>query len=188
MLGGFTLALMVVAGWSAREARAVAARLPDECPSGAVRRRGLRRRRPSRALMTGFAALGLPLGLHRSARRSPAASSSTAALDLRAADAEAQPDLADRPAPSASSASEAWRQLRQGARQDRHRRRRASWSTLWAERDRLEAFAQLEPAALLPATLDLAIKLMARVLAVFAVIARRRFRLPALHLVPAPDA
>ncbi|MFA6965049.1 flagellar biosynthesis protein FlhB [Bosea sp. (in: a-proteobacteria)] len=45
------------------------------------------------------------------------------------------------------------------------------WVTLWNEHDRLESFAQMNIAALLPATLVLAIKLMASALALFAVIA-----------------
>lgn len=43
--------------------------------------------------------------------------------------------------------------------------------TLWAEHDRLEGFAQMDVAALLPASLKLAIKLMGAVLALFAVVA-----------------
>lgn len=43
--------------------------------------------------------------------------------------------------------------------------------TLWKEHDRLESFAQMSVAAMLPATLSLTIKLMASVLALFAVIA-----------------
>lgn len=43
--------------------------------------------------------------------------------------------------------------------------------TLWKEHDRLESFATMSAAALLPATLALTIKLMASVLALFAVIA-----------------
>ena len=45
------------------------------------------------------------------------------------------------------------------------------WITLWNEHDRLEGFAQMNIAAVLPATLVLAIKLMASALALFAVIA-----------------
>lgn len=42
---------------------------------------------------------------------------------------------------------------------------------LWGERDRLDAFARLDPAALLPATLGVAGKLMGGVLAIFALLA-----------------
>ncbi len=45
------------------------------------------------------------------------------------------------------------------------------WITLWNEHDRLEGFAQMSVAALLPATLVLAIKLMGAALALFAVVA-----------------
>ena len=42
---------------------------------------------------------------------------------------------------------------------------------LWGERDRLDAFARMEVAALMPATLALTVKLMASVLAIYAVLA-----------------
>ncbi|MFE1600868.1 flagellar biosynthesis protein FlhB [Methylobacterium sp. ID0610] len=41
---------------------------------------------------------------------------------------------------------------------------------LWGDRDRLEAFAQLDPVAILPATLALALRLMAGILAAYVVI------------------
>ena len=45
------------------------------------------------------------------------------------------------------------------------------WMVLWGERDHLQAFAQMDVRALLPAVLVLTIKLMAGVLAIFAIIA-----------------
>jgi len=45
------------------------------------------------------------------------------------------------------------------------------WFTLWNQHDRLEAFVQMNVAALMPATLTLAIKLMGSVLALFAIVA-----------------
>ena len=45
------------------------------------------------------------------------------------------------------------------------------WMVLWGERDHLQAFAQMDVRALLPAVLVLTIKLMVGVLAIFAIIA-----------------
>jgi flagellar biosynthetic protein FlhB len=45
------------------------------------------------------------------------------------------------------------------------------WYTLWNEHDRMETFAEMDVAALMPATLSLAIKLMGAVLALFAIVA-----------------
>ena len=45
------------------------------------------------------------------------------------------------------------------------------WYTLWGQHDRLEGFAQMSVEALMPATLSLAIQLMGAVLALFAIIA-----------------
>lgn len=168
VLCGFTLSLLVAAGWSAQ---GVALSLRSflmnahQVPSGGdaffnVTRQGV---------MTGFAALGLPFAFILCAALAGALIQHKPLWTT-----EPMMPKFDRISPLAGAkrlfGKEAWFNFAKGLAKILLVGIVVS-ITLWNEHDRLESLAQMSVAALLPATLALTIKLMASALALFAVIA-----------------
>lgn len=168
VLCGFTLALLVAAGSAAREATLqLRAFLMNahQVPSGGDALFHV----TSKGVMTGFAALSLPLGFILVAALAGALIQHKPLWTTE----PLMPKL-NRISPMAGAkrvfGKEAWFNFAKGL---------AKimlvgvgvWMVLWGERDRLQSFAQMDVHALLPAVLVLTIKLMAGVLAIFAVIA-----------------
>jgi flagellar biosynthetic protein FlhB len=168
VLGGFTLALLVGAGWSARDAALSlrgflmnAHQVPaDAAGFTAVTQQGV---------MTGFAALGLPFAFILFAALAGALIQHKPLWTF-----EPLMPKFSRISPMAGAnrmfGKEAWVNFAKGLVKT-GLIGAVVWITLWGQHDRLEAFAQMDVTALLPAVLSLAIKLMASVLALFAVVA-----------------
>lgn len=168
VLCGFTLALLVAAGWSARDSALSlrsylmnAHQVPgDGAAFAAVTQKGV---------MTGFAAVGMPLAFILVAALAGALIQHKPLWTF-----EPLMPKFDRISPLAGAkrifGKEAWINFAKGIAKT-GLIGVVLWMTLWNERHRLESFAQMDVAALLPATLALAIKLMASALALFAVIA-----------------
>lgn len=168
VLCGFTLSLVVAAGWSARDAalslRGFLMNAHQVPPDGAgfshVATQGV---------LTGFAALGLPFGFILCAAL-------VGALIQHKPGWTVDPLMPkfSRLSPMAGAkrmfGKEALVNFAKGLAKV-GLVGAVVWMTLWAEHDRLEGFAQMSVSALLPATLVLAVKLMASALAFFAVIA-----------------
>jgi flagellar biosynthetic protein FlhB len=168
VLCGFTMALLVGAGWSARDAalslRAFLMNAHQVPPDGAgfaqVAQQGV---------MAGFAALGLPFAFILCAALAGAMIQHKPLWTFD----PLMPKFS-RISPMAGAkrmfGKEAWVNFAKGLAKT-GLVGAVLWMTLWAEHDRLEGFAQMSVSALLPATLVLAIKLMASALALFAIIA-----------------
>lgn len=168
VLGGFTLALLVAAGWSAGAAALSlrgflmnAHQVPaDAAGFAAVTQRGV---------LTGFAALGLPFAFILCAAFAGALIQHKPLWTFE----PLTPKLS-RLSPMAGAkrmfGPEAWVNFAKGLAKTVLIGTVVSL-TLWSQHDRLEAFAQMNVSALLPAALTLAVKLMGSVLALFAVIA-----------------
>lgn len=168
VLCGFTLALLVAAGWSAGAAALSlrgflmnAHQVPaDAAGFTAVTRQGV---------MTGFAALGLPFAFILCAALAGALIQHKPLWTF-----EPLMPKFSRLSPMAGAkrmfGPEAWVNFAKGLAKT-GMIGAIVWFTLWGQHDRLEAFAQMSVTALLPATLTLAIKLMGSVLALFAVVA-----------------
>lgn len=168
VLCGFTLALLVGAGWSSREAlgtlRAFLMNAHQVPADGAgfmqVTRQGV---------LTGFMALGMPFAFILCAGLAGALLQHKLLWTV-----EPLMPKFDRINPLSGIkrifGKEAWVNFGKGLAKTALIGI-VVWITLWNEHDRLGAFAQMEVAALLPATLALAIKLMGAVLALFAVVA-----------------
>jgi len=168
VLCGFTLALLVAAGWSAGAAALSlrgflmnAHQVPaDAAGFTAVTRQGV---------MTGFAALGLPFAFILCAALAGALIQHKPLWTF-----EPLMPKFSRLSPMAGAkrmfGAEAWVNFAKGLAKT-GLIGTIVWLTLWGQHDRLEAFVQMNVTALLPATLTLAIKLMGSVLALFAVIA-----------------
>ena len=168
VLCGFTLALLVGAGWAARDSalslRAFlmnAHQVPSDGSAFAhVAKQGV---------MTGFAALGLPFAFILVAALAGALIQHKPLWTFD----PLMPKL-NRISPMAGAkrmfGKEAWVNFAKGLAKT-GLVGAVLWITLWNEHDRLEGFAQMSVAALLPATLVLAIKLMGAALALFAVVA-----------------
>lgn len=168
VLSGFTLALLVAAGSSARDA-ALSLRSflmnAHQVPSGGdalfkVTQHGV---------TTGFAAIGLPLGFILVA-------AFAGALIQHKPLWTTEPLMPkfNRISPMAGAkrifGKEAWVNFAKGLAKIMLVGIAVS-VVLWGEHDRLQSFAQMDVHALMPAVLVLTIKLMATVLAIFAVIA-----------------
>jgi flagellar biosynthetic protein FlhB len=168
VLGGFTLALLITAGSAAREAtlslRAFLMNAHQVPSDGAAFFQVT-----SKGVMTGFAALGLPLGLVLIA-------AFAGALIQHKPLWTTEPLMPkfDRISPLAGAkrifGKDAWVNFAKGLAKIALVGV-AVWMVLWGERDRLQTFAQMDVRALMPAVLLLTVKLMAGVLAIFAVIA-----------------
>lgn len=168
VLGGFTLALLVAAGWSAGAAALSlrgflmnAHQVPaDAAGFAAVTQRGV---------LTGFAALGLPFAFILCAAFAGALIQHKPLWTF-----EPLTPKFSRLSPMAGAkrmfGPEAWVNFAKGLAKTVLIGTVVSL-TLWSQHDRLEAFAQMNVSALLPAALTLAVKLMGSVLALFAVIA-----------------
>jgi flagellar biosynthetic protein FlhB len=168
VLCGFTLALLVAAGWSARDA-ALSLRgflmNAHQVPSDGAAFFNVTRQ----GVMTGFSALGLPFAFILIAAL-------TGALIQHRPLWTFEPMMPkfDRISPMAGAkrmfGKEAWVNFAKGLAKT-GLVGIVLWITLWNEHDRLESFATMDVTALLPATLALTIKLMGSALALFAVIA-----------------
>lgn len=168
VLCGFTMALLVGAGWSAREAALSlrsflmnAHQVPSDGSAFAnVAKQGV---------MTGFAALGLPFAFILCAALAGALIQNKPLWTF-----DPMMPKFSRISPMAGAkrmfGKEAWVNFAKGLAKT-GLIGAVLWTTLWNEHDRLESFAQMNVSALLPAALVLAIKLMASALALFAVIA-----------------
>ena len=168
VLCGFTLALLIAAGSAAREATLqLRAFLMNahQVPSGGDALFQV----TAKGVMTGFTALALPLGFILVAALAGALIQHKPLWTT-----EPLMPKFNRISPMAGLkrifGKEAWVNFAKGL---------AKimlvgvgvWMVLWGERDHLQAFAQMDVRALLPAVLVLTIKLMAGVLAIFAIIA-----------------
>ncbi|POR53952.1 flagellar biosynthesis protein FlhB [Bosea psychrotolerans] len=168
VLCGFTLALLVAAGWSAREA-ALSLRSflmnAHQVPSDGTAFMNVTRQ----GVMTGFSAIGLPLAFILCAALAGALIQHKPLWTF-----EPMMPKFSRISPMAGAkrmfGKEAWVNFAKGLAKT-CLIGIVLWTTLWNEHDRLESFAQMDVSALLPATLALTIKLMASALALFAVIA-----------------
>jgi flagellar biosynthetic protein FlhB len=168
VLCGFTLALLVGAGWSARDA-ALSLRSflmnAHQVPSDAAAFSAV----TSKGVMTGFMAMGLPLAFILVAALAGALIQHRPLWTF-----EPMTPKFSRISPMAGAkrlfGKEAWVNFAKGLAKT-GLVGVVLWITLWNEHDRLQSFAQMDVAALLPATLALAIKLMASALALFAVVA-----------------
>jgi flagellar biosynthetic protein FlhB len=168
VLGGFTLSLLVAAGWSARDAMLSLRGFlmnahqvsSDGASFAAVTQKGV---------MTGFAAIGLPFAFILCAGLAGALIQHRPLWTF-----EPMLPKFNRISPMAGAkrmfGKEAWVNFAKGLAKTALIGV-VLWITLWNEHDRLESFAQMDVRALLPATLALTIKLMASALALFAVIA-----------------
>jgi flagellar biosynthetic protein FlhB len=168
VLCGFTLSLLVAAGWSAREA-ALSLRSflmnAHQVPSDGTSFMNVTRQ----GVMTGFSAIGLPLAFILCAALAGALIQHRPLWTF-----EPMMPKFSRISPMAGAkrmfGKEAWVNFAKGLAKT-GLIGIVLWTTLWNEHDRLESFAQMNVSALLPATLALTIKLMASALALFAVIA-----------------
>jgi flagellar biosynthetic protein FlhB len=168
VLCGFTLALLVAAGWSARES-ALSLRSflmnAHQVPSDGTAFMNVTRQ----GIMTGFSAIGLPLAFILCAALAGALIQHKPLWTF-----EPLMPKFSRISPMAGAkrmfGKEAWVNFAKGLAKT-GLIGVVLWTTLWNEHDRLESFAQMNVSALLPATLALTIKLMASALALFAVIA-----------------
>ncbi|SFJ26351.1 flagellar biosynthetic protein FlhB [Bosea sp. OK403] len=168
VLCGFTLALLVAAGWSARDA-ALSLRSflmnAHQVPSDGTSFMNVTRQ----GVMTGFSAIGLPLAFILCAALAGALIQHRPLWTF-----EPLMPKFSRISPMAGAkrmfGKEAWVNFAKGLAKT-GLIGIVLWTTLWNEHDRLESFAQMNVSALLPATLALTIKLMASALALFAVIA-----------------
>jgi flagellar biosynthetic protein FlhB len=168
VLGGFTLALLIGAGWSASTAtlslRSFLMNAHQVPPDGsafyAVTKQGI---------YTGFAALGLPLGLILGAALIGALIQHKPLWTF-----EPMMPKFSRISPMAGAkrmfGKEALVNFAKGLAKT-ILVGLVLWITLWNEHDRLEALVQMDITAMMPAALALAIKLMGSALAFFAVIA-----------------
>lgn len=168
VLCGFTLALLVGAGWAARDsALALRAFLMNahQVPSDGSAFANVAKQ----GVMTGFTALGLPFAFILVAALMGALIQHKPLWTFD----PLMPKFS-RISPMAGAkrmfGKEAWVNFAKGLAKT-GLVGAVLWITLWNEHDRLEGFAQMNVAALLPATLALAIKLMASALGLFAVIA-----------------
>jgi flagellar biosynthetic protein FlhB len=168
VLCGFTLALLVAAGWSAREAMlSLRAFLMNahQVPSDSAAFMQV----TQRGVLTGFMALGLPFAFILCAAL-------VGALIQHKPLWTVDPLMPkfNRISPMAGAkrmfGKDAWINFAKGLAKT-SLIGAVVWFTLWGEHDRLEAFTQMNVEALMPATLILAIKLMGTVLALFAIIA-----------------
>lgn len=168
VLCGFTLALLIAAGSAARDAALslrsflMNAHQVSDDPTALFHV-------TSQGVMAGFAALALPLGFILVAALAGALIQHKPLWTT-----EPMMPKFDRISPMAGAkrifGKDAWVNFAKGL---------AKialvgvgvWIVLWGERDRLQGFAQMDVHALLPAVLVLTIKLMAGVLAIFAIIA-----------------
>jgi len=167
VLCGFTLALVVAAGWSARDmALSLRGFLMNahQVPSGSAFMSVT-----TQGAITGFTALGLPLAFIFCAALAGALIQHMPLWTF-----EPMTPKFDRISPMAGVkrifGKEAWVNFAKGLAKT-GLVGIVLWITLWNEHDRLEAFVQMDVHALLPATLALTIKLMASALGLFAVVA-----------------
>jgi len=168
VLCGFTLAMLVAAGWSARDA-ALSLRAflmnAHQVPSDGAAFAHV----AEQGVMAGFAALGMPFAFILCAALAGAMIQHKPLWTF-----EPLMPKFSRISPMAGAkrmfGKEAWVNFAKGLAKT-GLVGAVLWTTLWAEHDRLESFAQMNVSALLPATLALAIKLMASALALFAIIA-----------------
>lgn len=168
VLCGFTLALLVAAGWSARDA-ALSLRgflmNAHQVPSDGAAFFNVTKQ----GVMTGFSALGLPFAFILIAALAGALIQHRPLWTF-----EPMMPKFDRISPMAGAkrmfGKEAWVNFAKGLAKT-GLVGIVLWITLWNEHDRLESFATMDVTALLPATLALTIKLMGSALALFAVIA-----------------
>ncbi|SIQ22447.1 MULTISPECIES: flagellar biosynthesis protein FlhB [unclassified Bosea (in: a-proteobacteria)] len=168
VLCGFTLALLVGAGWSARESlvslRAFLMNAHQVPADGAgfmqVTRQGV---------LTGFMALGMPFAFILCAGLAGAVLQHRPLWTF-----DPMMPKFDRINPLSGVkrlfGKEAWVNFAKGLAKT-GLIGVVIWLTLWNEHDRLENFAEMDVAALLPAALSLAIRLMGSVLALFAIVA-----------------
>jgi flagellar biosynthetic protein FlhB len=168
VLCGFTLALLVAAGWSAQSASLSLRSFlmnAHQVPSDAAAFSNVTRQ----GIMTGFAALGLPFGFILCAALAGALIQHKPLWTF-----EPLMPKFSRLSPMAGAkrmfGKEAWVNFAKGLAKTALIGA-VIWVTLWGQHDRMEAFAEMSVSALLPAALTLAIKLMSSVLALFAVIA-----------------
>ena len=168
VLCGLTLALLVAAGWSARDAlfslRGFLMNAHQVPPSGDAYFNVA-----SKGVMTGFMALALPFGFILCAALAGALIQHRPVWTL-----QPMTPKFDRISPLAGAkrifGKEAWVNFVKGLAKIALIGVVVTM-TLWNEHDRLESFALMSPGALMPAALSLTIKLMVSVLALFAVIA-----------------
>lgn len=167
VLCGFTMALLVAAGSSARDtALSLRGFLMNahQVPSGSAFMSVT-----SQGVMTGFSAIGLPLAFILCAALAGALIQHRPLWTF-----DPMMPKFNRISPMAGAkrmfGKEAWVIFAKGLAKT-GLIGVVLWITLWNEHDRLESFAQMDVRALLPATLALTIKLMASSLALFAVIA-----------------
>ncbi|KPF66232.1 flagellar biosynthetic protein FlhB [Bosea sp. AAP35] len=168
VLCGFTMALLVGAGWSARDA-ALSLRAflmnAHQVPSDGAAFANV----AQQGVMAGFAALGLPFAFILVAALMGALIQHKPLWTF-----DPMMPKFSRISPMAGAkrmfGKEAWVNFAKGLAKT-GLVGAVLWITLWNEHDRLEGFAQMNVSALLPATLVLAIKLMASALALFSVIA-----------------
>lgn len=168
VLCGFTMALLVAAGWSAREAALTLRAFlmnAHQVPSDGAAFANV----AEKGVMAGFAALGLPFAFILVAALMGALIQHKPLWTF-----DPMMPKFSRISPMAGAkrmfGKEAWVNFAKGLAKT-GLVGAVLWITLWNEHDRLEGFAQMNVSALLPATLVLAIKLMASALALFAVIA-----------------
>ncbi|MCU4180607.1 flagellar biosynthesis protein FlhB [Bosea sp. BH3] len=168
VLSGMTLALVVCAGWSARDAmlslRSFLMNAHQVPSDGAAFMQVTQR-----GVLTGFMALGLPFAFILCAGLAGAMLQHKPLWTV-----EPLMPKFSRLSPMAGLkrmfGKEAWVNFAKGLAKTLLIGT-VVWVILWGEHDRLEAMVQMNVAALMPATLVLAIKLMGAVLALFAFIA-----------------
>jgi len=168
VLSGLTLALLVTAGWSARDAMLSlrsflmnAHQVPSDSASFMhVTQQGV---------LTGFMALGMPFAFILVAGLAGALLQHKPLWTV-----EPLTPKFDRISPMAGLkrmfGKEAWVNFAKGLAKTALIGA-VVWMMLWGEHDRLEAFVEMNVSALMPATLSLSIKLLGTVLALFAIIA-----------------
>lgn len=168
VLSGLTLALVVTAGWSARDAilslRSFLMNAHQVPSDGAsfmhVTQQGM---------LTGFMALGLPFAFILCAGLAGALLQHKPLWTV-----EPLTPKFNRISPMAGLkrmfGKEAWVNFAKGLAKTALIGT-VIWITLWGEHDRLEAMVEMNVSALMPATLSLAIKLLGTVLALFALVA-----------------
>lgn len=168
VLGGFTLALLIGAGWSANQAtlslRSFLMNAHQVPPDGSafftVTKQGI---------FTGFAALGLPLGFILVAALIGALIQHKPLWTV-----EPMMPKFSRISPLAGAKRMFGKEALVNFAKGLAKTMLVGivlWITLWNEHDRLEALVQMDVTAMMPAALALAIKLMGSALALFAVIA-----------------